>query len=162
MDLAPRPDSGRTAAAFADFIHLSGCRGKISIANSRIVGGHDDPINVHGTHLIVVGQPSANQLLVRFMHPQTYGFAAFYPGDWIDFVRTSTLAAYARNRVIYVELINPREIRLTLEQAVPVELREGNAIENITWTPEVEIRNNFFARIPTLRRAGDNAPQSRH
>jgi hypothetical protein len=32
---------------------------------------------------------------------------------------------------------------------VPVELREGNAIENITWTPEVEIRNNFFARIPT-------------
>src|SRR5256885_1308856 len=83
------------------------------------------------------------------MHPQTYGFAAFYPGGRVEFVRTSTLVAYARNRVISTESISPRVIRLTLEQAVPVELREGDAIENITWTPEVEIRNNYFARIPT-------------
>ncbi|RED60344.1 right-handed parallel beta-helix repeat-containing protein [Cohnella lupini] len=149
MNLAPRDDSGRTAAAFADFIHLSGCRGKVKIANSRFIGGHDDPINVHGTHLLVVGQPSSNELLVRFAHPQTYGFEAFFPGDTIEFVRGRTLGGYASNRIVAAEAVNRREIRLILEREAPLEWHPGDVIENITWTPEVEISGNYFARIPT-------------
>ena len=26
---------------------------------------------------------------------------------------------------------------------------ENVSVENVTWTPEVEIRNNYFSRIPT-------------
>jgi phosphoglycolate phosphatase-like HAD superfamily hydrolase len=38
LNLAPRSETGRTVAAFADFIHLSGCRGKVEITNSQFIG----------------------------------------------------------------------------------------------------------------------------
>ncbi|MCJ8012634.1 right-handed parallel beta-helix repeat-containing protein [Paenibacillus sp. KQZ6P-2] len=149
MTLAPRPDSGRTAAAFADFLHLSGCRGRITIQDSLFEGAHDDPINVHGTHLRIVGKPAPAQLVVRFMHGQTFGFEAFFPGDEIEFVRESTLLAYDSNTVKEARLLNPREMLLTLERPAPEHIETNDVVENVTWTPEVEIRGNRFARIPT-------------
>lgn len=149
MELAPRPDTGRTVAAFADCIHVSGCRGLIRVADSRFAGAHDDVINVHGTYLRVVGQPSADELLLRFMHPQSYGFPAFFPGDYIEFIRSESLAAYADAVVIEAALVEPRVMRIKLDRNVPDELRGGDVVENVTWTPEVEIVNNRMARIPT-------------
>ena len=75
-----RTGSGRTTCAWADMLHFSGCKGLIRVDTVRFSGSHDDPINVHGTHLRVVGKPAAGQILVRFVHPQTYGLEAFSPG----------------------------------------------------------------------------------
>lgn len=149
IELAPRPDSGRTVAAFADCIHVSGCRGLIRVADSRFEGAHDDVINVHGTYLRVAGQPSSNEVLLRFMHPQTYGFPAFRAGDVVAFVRSESLAAYAEAVVIEAELAAPRMMRIKLDGPVPEPLRDGDVVENVTWTPEVEIVGNVMARIPT-------------
>ncbi|WP_144025963.1 right-handed parallel beta-helix repeat-containing protein [Paenibacillus sp. FSL H8-0259] len=149
LDLSPRPETGRTVAGFADFIHLSGCRGQLLIEDSRFSGAHDDAINVHGTYLRIAGQSAGNTLRVRFMHPQTYGFMAFHPGDEIEFVRAESLTAYAASRVAGVRQLNPRELELTLEGPVPPGIGGNDVIENVTWTPEVEIRGNVFSRIPT-------------
>ncbi|WP_139991325.1 right-handed parallel beta-helix repeat-containing protein [Paenibacillus paridis] len=149
MNLSPRAETGRTVAAFADFIHVSGCRGVIRITNSQFVGGHDDPINVHGTHLRIMDIPAPNRLLVRFMHPQSYGFQAFFPGDAIALVRAATLGIYGTGSILSVDWFSPREIVLTLAEPVPEETRIGDVIENVTWTPEVVISGNYFARIPT-------------
>ncbi|WP_244935697.1 right-handed parallel beta-helix repeat-containing protein [Paenibacillus glycanilyticus] len=149
MDFSPRAETGRTVTAFADFIHLSGCRGKVEIADSRFVGGHDDPINAHGTHLRIVGTPAPDQLVLRFMHHQTYGFDALIPGDEIEFVRHASLLAYGSGTVKTTERLSPREVLLTLEAPVPSDIRPDDVIENVTWTPEVRIAGNYFARIPT-------------
>jgi len=149
MDLSPQEGSGRTVAGFADFLHLSGCRGLIRVEDSRFTGAHDDPINVHGTHLRITGQEGERRIRVRFMHPQTYGFAAFHAGDEIEFVRAASLMAYAGGRVTAVERVSPRELVLELADPLPAAIQEDDVIENITWTPEVEIRRNRFARIPT-------------
>ncbi|MBW7459122.1 right-handed parallel beta-helix repeat-containing protein, partial [Paenibacillus sepulcri] len=119
------------------------------ISSSRFIGGHDDPINVHGTHLQIIGTPAPDQLHLQFMHPQSYGFDAFFPDDEIEFVRSSSLAAYAGNVVKAVKAVNPREILLTLSEPAPEGIMPGDVVENITWTPEVEITNNYFARVPT-------------
>ncbi|MGO4546679.1 right-handed parallel beta-helix repeat-containing protein [Paenibacillus sp. 2TAB23] len=149
LDMSPRPETGRTVAAFADFVHLSGCKGRIFIKNSRFVGAHDDAINVHGTHLRIVGFPSANQVLVRFMHPQTYGFEAFHAGDDIEWIKERSLVSSGSTRVMDAKLIEPRVMLLTLEASPPEGIEEGDVVENATWTPEVEIMDNYFARIPT-------------
>ncbi len=149
MELAPRPETGRTVAAFADFIHVSGCRGLIRVADSRFAGAHDDVINVHGTYLRVAGKPSADEVLLRFMHPQSYGFPAFFPGDCIEFIRSESLAAYAEAVVIEAALVDPHVMRIKLDRDVPEALRGDDVVENVTWTPEVEIVNNRMARIPT-------------
>jgi hypothetical protein len=149
VTIAPDPASGRTTAAWADGIHVSGCRGKVLIRDCKFSGLHDDPINIHGTHLRVVEQISETQIKVRFMHDQTFGFMAFNPGDAITFVRWDSLATYAPNTVQAAELVNPKEMLLTLAQPVPAELQEKDVIENVTWTPEVLITGCEVRRTPT-------------
>ncbi len=149
VSIAPDPLSGRTTAAWADGIHVSGCRGMVRIEDCTFIGMHDDPINVHGTHLRVTEQISDKQIKVRFMHEQTFGFMAFNPGDEITFVRWDSLATYAPNKVLAAELLSPQEMRLTLEKPAPDDLREKDVVENVTWTPEVLIRGCEVRRTPT-------------
>ncbi|WP_315795214.1 right-handed parallel beta-helix repeat-containing protein [Paenibacillus sp. BIC5C1] len=149
MNLAPRTETERTVAGFADFLHISSCRGKVAVRDSYFSGSHDDPVNVHGTYLRIVDQPAVDRVKVRFMHPQTYGLPAFYPGDEIEFVRSGSLTTYASNNVVAVERLSTRELLLTLAHPVPDGIGSHDVIENVTWTPEVEITNNHFARVPT-------------
>lgn len=150
-NFAPRPDSGRTNAGFADFIQVSGCRGMIDIRNSRFSGAHDDPINIHGTHLRVTEFLSPNRLKVRFMHDQTFGFEAFFKGDDIELVDPLSLLAVEKAKVKEVKLVTPREMELTLSGPLSPEViqRKDLVVENVLWTPEVRITNNYFERIPT-------------
>lgn len=150
-NFAPRPGSGRTNAGFADFIQVSGCRGMVDIKNSRFVGAHDDPINIHGTHLRVTEFLSGNRVKLRFMHDQTFGFEAFFKGDEIELVDPRTLLAVEKAKVKEAKLVTPREMELTLSGSLSPEVMQLKdlVVENVTWTPEVRITNNYFARIPT-------------
>ncbi len=147
--IAPEEESGRTCAAWADCMHFSGCRGRIVVKDCLFSGANDDAINIHGTYLRVVEEVAANQVKVRFMHRQTYGFMAFNPGDEIEFVRWDTMETYAPNRVTAADLLDPWQLLLTLERPVPPDRHEGDVIENVTWTPEVEISGCTVRRIPT-------------
>lgn len=146
---APRPETGRIIASSADFMHFSGCRGKVIVEDCRFSGAHDDPINVHGTNLRIVGRPDANTLKVRFMHGQSYGFSAFFPRDTVAFVHSATMERFVNGVVKTVSRLNDREILLTFEQPVPTALEEHDCVENMTWTPEVLIRGNHFTRTNT-------------
>jgi len=148
--IAPDPASGRTTAAWADCLQASGCRGRILVKNGLFSGAHDDAINIHGTHLRVIKTaPERREVKVRFMHDQTYGFNAFLPPDEVDFVRWDSLAPYASNRVAASQLIDPKTIILHLEKPLPADIRENDVLENVTWTPEVEIRGCTVMHIPT-------------
>jgi len=147
--VAPDETNGRTTAAWADCIQVSGCKGKVLVKDCLFSGAHDDAINIHGTHLRVVERVSDKQIKVRFMHPQTFGFMAFNPGDEIEFVRWDSLKTYGPNRIKDAQLLNPKELLLTLNEPVPLEFKENDAVENVTWTPEVEIRGCTVSRIPT-------------
>lgn len=149
VTIAPDEKSGRTTAGWADGIQVSGCRGKIRVKNCVFTGLHDDAINIHGTYLRVVEQLSDTKIKVRFMHNQTFGFMAFNPGDEIEFVRWDSLKTFGPNTVKTAELINPTDMVLTLAKPVPSDIREMDAVENVTWTPEVEIRGCTVKRIPT-------------
>ncbi len=148
-NFAPRPETERIISTFADFIQVSGGRGLIKIVDSHFSGSNDDAINIHGTHLRIVEQPAPNQIIVRFMHHQTYGFDAFFPGDKIDFIHSKTLTAFGSATLTKVEQLSPREILLTLDQPAPEDIRPKDVVENVTWTPKVVIRGNYFERIPT-------------
>lgn len=147
--VAPDSTSGRTTAAWADILHFSGCKGKVLVKDCIFKGAHDDAINIHGTYLRVVEKISDKQIKVRFMHKQTYGFMAVNPGDEIDFVDGESYKSHGMNKVKDAILLNPKEILITLEKSVPRELELGDVIENVTWTPEVEIRGCHISWIPT-------------
>lgn len=149
VTIAPDKESGRTTAAWADCIQASGCRGKVLVKDCVFSGAHDDAINIHGTYLRVTEKIGTHQVKVGFIHKQTYGFMAFNAGDEITFVRWDSLATYGPNKVKEAKMLNPKEILLTLENPYPSNINEKDVIENVTWTPEVEIRGCDVLRIPT-------------
>lgn len=146
---APRPEAKRLVASSADFMHFSGCRGKVTIENCRFSGSHDDPINVHGTNLRMTEKLASNKLKLRFMHGQSYGFNAFFPGDTVAFVHSASMVRFEKGRVKSVERLSDREIAVTFENNVPDALEAHDCVENMTWTPEVLIRGNDFTRTNT-------------
>lgn len=147
----PRPGSGRTNAGFADFVQMSGCSGKVRILGSHFYGAQDDPINIHGTHLKITAIDTPGRTVTtRFMHPQTYGFTPFLEGDDIEIVDVHSLRGLALAKVVSVSRLNDYEYSLTLDRELPEGLNTSDfAIENVTRTPEVEIRDCYFARTPT-------------
>ena len=151
LTFAPETGSGRTCAGFADFVQMSGCKGLILIENSRFTVAHDDPINIHGTHLAVTDFLSPNEIVVKYMHHQTYGFQSFLPGNEIEFIDPYSLLPLASFKVKKSKMKSEREIIVTLDKSVPDSIRKKPelVIENVTYTPEVIIRNNFFSRIPS-------------
>ena len=149
VSIAPEKSSGRTTAAWADCIHISGCKGKIEVKDCYFSGAHDDAINIHGTYLCVVEKISDTQIKVQFMHRQTCGFLAFNSGDDIDFIDWESLKNLGSNRVKTAKMINRRELILTLEKPIPTGVELKDVVENVTWTPQVEISACTLTRIPT-------------
>ncbi len=149
VEVAPRPESGRQIAAFADCFHFSGCKGKILIDSCFTSGSHDDPINVHGTHLQITAIDEAKKITVRFMHHQTYGFEAFVAGDSISFINPQTLMLVGLAKLKSAKLINLREMEIEVDGALPANVKTGLCIENLSWTPEVIIRNSRFEKTNT-------------
>lgn len=151
MTFAPEDGSGRTCAGFADFVQMSGCKGKIIIEHSRFSGAHDDPINIHGTHLAVTEFLAPDKVVVRYMHPQTFGFQSFLPGNEVDFIDPYSLLPVGSFKVKAATMKSEREIVVTFNKPVPDAIRQKKdlVVENVTYTPEVIIRNNHFSRIPT-------------
>ena len=146
---APNPYSGRLMASSADFMHFSGCKGLIEIKNCTFSGAHDDPINIHGTHLLIVKKVTDDKIIIRFMHGQSYGFTAFHISDEIDFVHAYDLCVYSKNKVKAVNRFNDYEIELTLENPLTNEFKENDCVENVTWTPSVHIYDCKFERTNT-------------
>ncbi|WP_422661135.1 right-handed parallel beta-helix repeat-containing protein [Paenibacillus sp. EC2-1] len=150
LNFRPREGSGRTNASMADFMHFSGCKGDIQIVDSNFFGAHDDPINVHGTHLRIIEKPAANQIKVRFMHPESWGFDAFLVDDRIDFIQGSTLLPYGSATITGVSRIDETDIILTLDTEAPASIEfNHDVVENITWTAHVTITGNTFESVPT-------------
>jgi hypothetical protein len=140
VQVVPRPGTFRTCPAWADAFHFSGCRGDILVDSCNFSGTQDDAINIHGTHLRLIEKTGPNQVLVRFMQPQTYGIAAFVPGDKVEFVNHSTLRGYAANAVAALERRTDKDWLLTLAEPVAA-FGQDDVVDNLSWYPDVTIRN---------------------
>ncbi len=146
----PRKESGRLLASSADFMHFSGCSGKISITHCRYAGAQDDPINVHGTNLRAVQRIDDRTLVLQFMHGQSYGFDAYFEQDTVAFVKASTMERFACAKVTAVKRLTDYTVAVSFDRNIPRTLTLGSdCVENISRTPEVEIRHCYFARTST-------------
>ncbi len=151
VNCEPDSTSGRTCAGFADFFQVSGCRGLVDIKNCRFNGSHDDPINVHGTHLRITDWGDGRKLTVTYMHPQTFGFQSFFAGDTVEVVNPKTLLPVATAKVVAAGMIDDYNIELLLDRTLTPQVCEikNAVVENISWTPTVNITGCRFSATPT-------------
>ncbi len=150
VNVAPPRDSIRTCPAWADIFQFSNCKGQVTVDSCRLSGMQDDAINCHGTYLRIIEKTGDSRLLLRFMHPQTYGFAAFAPGDEIAVICHTKMREYAGNlrpKVTAIERKSDKDWVLTLDGAVP-HFAENDVVDNMTWHPDITVRNNHFSVDP--------------
>jgi hypothetical protein len=150
VNVEPPRNTIRTCPAWGDIFQFSNCKGGILVDSCRLSGMQDDAINCHGTFLRIIGKPGDNQLLMRFMHKQTYGFAPFAPGDEVAVISHSNMREYAgnpRRKVTAVERKSDKDWLLTLDGPVPA-FGTDDVLDNITWQPDITASNNHVSVDP--------------
>lgn len=148
VHVAPPKNTLRTCPAWGDIFHFSNCKGNILVENCVESGMQDDAINCHGTHLRIVGKLAENQLRLRYMQPQTYGFAPYIQGDEIaviDHNNQRELPGNPRRKVTTCAQSDQdgKEWTVTLDGPAPA-FNPDNVVDNITWHPNLTARNNFI------------------
>ncbi len=148
LDLTPA--EGRTITSDADFFHFSGCSGEIKVVNCKATGAHDDIINIHGTHLKIVSvNRENNTLLMRYSHPESWGFNPYSEGDEIEYVSGNALVPYACARVKNCRKISNTDFEIEVDFIPDIDFAENDVVENVTRTASLYVEGNVFERIPS-------------
>ncbi len=145
LQVVPNKMKGRYFSGHDDGCHFSNCKGKISIDHSAFEGLMDDPINVHGTAVQVIEKKSPTELVCRFMHEQSIGMIWANVGDTIGLINHETMQTFAHAVINSFKALSKEDFILTFREAIPAELIVKDALENLSWTPDVTIRNSLFA-----------------
>jgi len=141
----PNPAKGRYLSGHDDGAQISNCRGMVRIENCEFAGLMDDPINVHGTSVRSIRKLADDRLLCRFMHGMSVGMQWGHEGDKIAFIESQSMHTFAQGTVRAFKLLSTTDFEIILDSPAPDNLKEGDALENLTWSPDVEIRGCKFS-----------------
>ncbi|MDO8952876.1 MAG: right-handed parallel beta-helix repeat-containing protein [Draconibacterium sp.] len=127
-----------------DGIQISNCKGLITITDCEFAGLMDDPVNVHGTSVQVVDVMGSKQLKCRFMHHQSIGLNWGHRGDMVSFIENSVMKSLGTGEVTSFKLIDDETFLITFKSDIPKQLEVGDALENLTWSPDLLVTNSHF------------------
>ena len=139
-----KPGSNRYVSTTGDAVHFSNCRGQILVENGLFENTLDDGINVHGSYLRIAAEPAPDTLILEFGHPQTFGLPFASSGDILRLVHPKTLEPYATAKVAEVQSLDDKHLRVLFTEALPSSVAVKDAVENLTWQPNLIYRNNHI------------------
>lgn len=159
----PADDADRFITSFADSVHVAGASGYVHIEDCLFSHDQDDPINIHGSFMRVEKVIDKHTLRLIYCQNQQGGFAQFREGDKVEFYSRDTLESVNSEQLFTVKSSthplsdgnNFVTSIVTFCEELPECLSEklgseGKYVaENVTFTPDVVIRNCHFAVVPT-------------
>ena len=144
VKMTPNYSRGRYVSGHDDGFHFSNCKGQIIVDNCEFAALMDDPINVHGTSVRIMKKLSDTKLLCRFMHDQSVGLDWGEKDDKVGFIENETMEKIGVGTLKSFRPLNKEEFEVEFANPIPAGIREGAALENLTWTPDVIIKNSNF------------------
>ncbi len=140
----PNPAKNRYFSGHDDGFQVSNCAGMVTINNCEFAGLMDDPVNVHGTSVKIIEKMGDQKLKCRFMHEQSTGMNWGHPNDTIGFIENLSMQTIGQGTLKSFQKIDRDEFVVEFNNAVPAGITEGDALENLTWSPDVTIRGSKF------------------
>lgn len=135
---------GRMVSTRADATHFVGCKGKIVMENSLLEHMLDDGINVHGAYVNVDQYLGKDQFIASISHFQQMGLVFGEAGDKVALLSRETILPFFETTIKSVKSINEKRFVITLEN-IPDNIPNGPlSMENITWNPDLVMRNNII------------------
>jgi len=145
FNAVPNPEKERILSGHDDGAQISNCKGLVKIENCKFEALMDDPVNIHGTSVRIIEKLAANKLLCKFMHHQSVGMIWGRSKDKVGFIENESMQTIGFGIVKSFSARDKELFEVQFENDIPGAVQEGDALENMTWSPEVIIRNNFFA-----------------
>ena len=131
---------GRVFSTIADASHFTNCKGLIKVINCAHTGQGDDFINIRGTNAQIKKIINNKSIEVSQRGNTTL------PGDEVWFINKDNSQRGETSLIEFREPIyeNKRLIgyRFTFTEPISDKIKVDDFIENKTWNPSVEIRNN--------------------
>ncbi len=140
----PNAAKNRYISGHDDGFQVSNCAGQVNINRCEFGGLMDDPINVHGTSVKIIEKLSELKLKCRFMHEQSTGMTWGHVNDTIGFLENESMATVSKGVLSGFEKLNRDEFTVEFKSAVPAEIVAGDALENLSWSPSVNITGCKF------------------
>ncbi len=144
VNCIPNSAKNRVFSGHDDGFHFSNCKGKILVDSCSFAGLMDDPINVHGTSVHITEKLTGNKLKCKFVHGQSIGFKWAEPNDEVGFIENESMSTVGLGKVASFKKLSAVEFEITFINSIPDSIVAGDALENLTWTPDVIIRNSYF------------------
>jgi len=144
VSCVPDPAKNRILSGHDDGFHYSNCKGRIVVDSCRFLALMDDPINVHGTCVRIMERQDDRTMVCKFMHNQSIGFEWARAGEKIGFIENEAMNTISQGTVESFKAISPEVFEISFREPVSPAVTVGDALENLTWTPDVNIRNSFF------------------
>lgn len=144
VKMVPNPKKNRYLSGHDDGFHFSNCRGQIDVSECEFAALMDDPINIHGTSVRVEEILAPDRLRCRFIHHQSVGLQWGRPGEQVGFIESLSMTTVDKRRIREFEPLSVEEFEISFENAIPVGITVGDALENLSWTPDARIANNRF------------------
>jgi hypothetical protein len=140
----PNAAKNRYLSGHDDGFQVSNCAGQVTITNCEFGGLMDDPINVHGTSVKIIEKLSDQKLKCRFMHEQSTGMTWGHLNDTIGFLENESMQTLVKGTLKGFEKLNRDEFIVEFNAPIPTEIADGDALENLSWSPSVVIQNCKF------------------
>ncbi len=160
------PNSDRLITSTADASHFLNCKGLIQFENCKFENMLDDATNVHGSYVDVEEVTGEYTLGMTRGHNQQQGTIFAGRGDKIKLLNKNSLNSYATLTVESVKNVNSFYFEVTFKENVKNILQESTLAENLSWQPDVEIKNctvrNNRARSLLISTSGDVLIENNH
>jgi len=140
----PNAAKNRYLSGHDDGFHVSNCAGRVFIDKCEFGGLMDDPINVHGTSVKITEKISDQKLKCRFMHEQSTGMNWGHANDTIGFIENQSMQTLAKGELKSFEKQNRDEFIVEFKNPIPAGIEVGDALENLTWSPDLTVQNCKF------------------
>lgn len=139
---------GRVFSSQADATYFPNCRGLIKIENCMHTGQTDDWANFRGTYTTIARRTGPEIVEVVYKWSPAIGF--YNEGDHVTFLDQNLMQRGVVREVKALKLLESGNTEIIFTEPLPEEVVPGNIVENMTWVPEVEVRN---CTIPRKNRA---------
>lgn len=144
VNCVPNLSKNRILSGHDDGFQYSNCKGQIIVDSCSFLALMDDPINVHGTSVQIKKIINDRTLHCKFMHHQSVGFIWARKGEKVGFIENDAMNTFAFNTVESFTALDPENFEITFQNPIHAETQVGDALENLTWVPDVWIKNSFF------------------
>lgn len=142
--VAPNRSKGRFLSGHDDGLHFSNCRGAVLVEDCEFEGLMDDPINIHGTSVRIIDRINDHRLRCQFMEKQSVGMHWARKDESVGFIAHSGMNTIGTGKVTGFNRLSDEQFEIEFEGRVPAAIAVGDALENLSWTPDVTITNSRF------------------